>query len=66
VRVRDGRRHPPPLAGALAEHRLGDADAAKDAAAKARAAPRPGAVWELAEVDLLAGELDAALPPPGK
>jgi tetratricopeptide (TPR) repeat protein len=51
---------------ALAEHRLGHADAAQGAAAKARAAPRPGAVWELAEVELLAAELDAALPPAGK
>jgi hypothetical protein len=33
---------------------------------KARAAPKPGAVWDLAEVELLAAELDAALPRPGK
>jgi WD40 repeat protein/tetratricopeptide (TPR) repeat protein len=51
---------------ALAEHRLGHADAAKAAAAKARAAPRPGPAWDLAEIELLAAELDAALPPAGK
>jgi hypothetical protein len=54
---------------ALAEHRLKHADAAKEAAARARAAQpgaRSGAVWEVAEVELLAAELDAALPPPGK
>jgi hypothetical protein len=47
---------------ALAEHRLGHAEAAQAAAAKARATPKPGNAWELAEVELLAGELDAALP----
>ena len=54
---------------ALAEHRLGHADAAKEAAAKARAAQaesKPGTVWDRAEVELLAAELDAALPPAGK
>jgi eukaryotic-like serine/threonine-protein kinase len=51
---------------ALAEHRLGHADAAKGAAARARAAPQPGTVWDRAEVELLAAELDAALLPPGK
>ena len=54
---------------ALAEHRLGHAKAAGDAAAKARAArgrPNPDNVWAPAEVELLAGELDAALPPPRK
>ena len=54
---------------ALAEHRLGHADAAKEAAAKARAAKagaKPDTVWARAEVELLAAELDAALPPPGK
>jgi tetratricopeptide (TPR) repeat protein len=51
---------------ALAEHRLGHATAAKEAAAKARAAPMPGTIWERAEVELLTAELDAALPPPGK
>src|SRR5262249_19176336 len=52
---------------ALAEHRFGHADAAKQAAAKARAAqPKPHSVWEKAEVDLLSAELDAALPPPSK
>jgi hypothetical protein len=51
---------------ALAEHRLGHADAAKAAAAKARAVPQPGPAWERAEVELLATELDAALRPAGK
>jgi tetratricopeptide (TPR) repeat protein len=51
---------------ALAEYRLGHADAAKAAAAKARAAPKPGTAWERAEVELLAAELDAALPLPRK
>jgi serine/threonine protein kinase/WD40 repeat protein/tetratricopeptide (TPR) repeat protein len=54
---------------ALAEHRLGHADVAKEAAAKARAAKartKPGTVWGGAEVELLDAELDAALPPPGK
>jgi Flp pilus assembly protein TadD len=51
---------------ALAEHRLGHADAANEAAAKARAVPKPGTAWERAEVELLAAELDAALPPAGK
>jgi tetratricopeptide (TPR) repeat protein len=50
----------------LAEHREGHADAAKEAAAKARAAPRPDNAWERAEVEVLAAELDAALPPAGK
>jgi WD40 repeat protein/tetratricopeptide (TPR) repeat protein len=53
---------------ALAEHQLGHADAARKAAARARAAQagmKPGAVWERAEVELLAAELDAALPPSG-
>jgi hypothetical protein len=53
---------------ALAEHALGHADAAKDAAIKARAkkslANRDTA-WDRAEVELLAAELDAALPLPG-
>src|SRR5262249_7863327 len=51
---------------ALAEHRLGQGDAARKAAARARAAQarsRPGAVWDRAEVELLAAELDAVLPP---
>ena len=54
---------------ALAEHRLGNADAAKEAAAKARAAKagaKPRMVWDKAELELLAAELDAALPPAGK
>jgi tetratricopeptide (TPR) repeat protein len=49
---------------ALAEYRLGHADAAKEAAAKARAVlagPKPDSVWERAEMELLATELDAAL-----
>jgi len=52
---------------ALAEHRLGHADAAKEAAVKARAAERKakaGPVWDVAEVELLDAELDAALPIP--
>jgi WD40 repeat protein/tetratricopeptide (TPR) repeat protein len=52
---------------ALAEHRLGHADAARKAAAKARkaqAGPKPYNVWERAEMELLAAELDAALPLP--
>jgi hypothetical protein len=51
---------------ALAEHRLGHGEAATKAAAKARAVPRPSTVWEQAEVDLLAAELDATLPRAGK
>jgi WD40 repeat protein/tetratricopeptide (TPR) repeat protein len=54
---------------ALAEHSLRHAHAAKEAAAKARAALREasaGSVWDRAEVDLLAAELDVALPLPGK
>ena len=54
---------------ALAEHRLGHADAAKEAAATARAVrakSNPGSGWDKAEVELLAAELDAALPPIGK
>jgi tetratricopeptide (TPR) repeat protein len=52
---------------ALAEHRLGHADAAAKAAARARealAAFKPEKVWERAEMELLAAELDATLPPP--
>jgi Flp pilus assembly protein TadD len=52
---------------ALAEHRLGHAAAAKAAALKARAAKaRSDGVWDRAEGELLAAELDAALPPAGK
>jgi serine/threonine protein kinase/WD40 repeat protein/Flp pilus assembly protein TadD len=54
---------------ALAEHRLGHTDAAKEAAAKARAAQtgsKPNTVWDRAEVELLAAELGAALPPASK
>jgi hypothetical protein len=51
---------------ALAGHRLGHADAAKAAAAKARAVAKPNTGWDRAEVELLTAELDAALPPPGK
>jgi hypothetical protein len=54
---------------ALAEHALGRADKARAAAAKARAA-RPALkddkAWERAAAELLAVELDAALPPGGK
>jgi tetratricopeptide (TPR) repeat protein len=52
---------------ALAEHRLGHADSAKEAAVKARAAGRKakaGPMWDVAEVELLAAELAAALPLP--
>jgi WD40 repeat protein/tetratricopeptide (TPR) repeat protein len=54
---------------ALAEHRLGHADAARKAAAKARqalAGPKPDSVWERAEMELLAAVLDAVLPLPGR
>jgi hypothetical protein len=54
---------------ALAEHALGHADAAKQAALKARALysnAKRDTAWEKAEVELLAAELDAALPPGGK
>ncbi len=54
---------------ALAEHRLGHADDAKGAAVKARAArsaAMAGSVWDRAEIELLAAELDAAVPPPGQ
>jgi tetratricopeptide (TPR) repeat protein len=52
---------------ALAEHRLGHADATQEAAVKARALERnakAGPVWDVAEVELLDAELDAALPLP--
>ncbi len=48
---------------ALAERRLGHADAAKKTAAKARAVharSKPGTVWDKAEAELLVAELDAA------
>jgi tetratricopeptide (TPR) repeat protein len=52
---------------ALAEHRLGRAGAASQAAARARAAQAAAkpetVVWARAEVVLLAAELDAVLPP---
>jgi serine/threonine protein kinase/WD40 repeat protein/Flp pilus assembly protein TadD len=54
---------------ALAEHTLGHADAAKQAALKARAMQskaKRDTAWEGAEVELLAAELDAALPLPRK
>jgi serine/threonine protein kinase/WD40 repeat protein/tetratricopeptide (TPR) repeat protein len=54
---------------ALAEHGLGNAEAAKAAAAKARATKmgaRGDGIWEPAELDLLTAELDAALPRVGK
>ncbi|HVJ80446.1 MAG TPA: hypothetical protein VNC50_05190, partial [Planctomycetia bacterium] len=51
---------------ALAEHRLGRAGAAMEAAAKARKSKAPAAVWEKAEFELLSAELDAALPPKEK
>jgi hypothetical protein len=49
---------------ALAEHHLGHREAATKAAARARAVPRPGTVWDKAEMELLAAERDAAIPPP--
>jgi serine/threonine protein kinase/WD40 repeat protein/Flp pilus assembly protein TadD len=51
---------------ALAEHRLDHLAAAKEAAAKARAIPKPNMAWDLAEIEILTAELNAALPPPGK
>jgi len=54
---------------ALAEHRLGHADAAEKAEAEARVArssAKPGTAWDRAEIELLAAELDAALPPIGR
>ena len=54
---------------ALAEHRLGRAEEATKAAAKARAAHKGamrGSAWDRAEVELLLAELDAALPASGK
>jgi tetratricopeptide (TPR) repeat protein len=53
---------------ALAEHALGRAGEAGAAAARARAARptlRDNEAWDRAEVELLAAELNAALPPPG-
>jgi tetratricopeptide (TPR) repeat protein len=50
---------------ALAEHRLNHVEAAKAAATKARAiesAAKTGTVWNKAEVESLAAELDSALP----
>lgn len=55
--------------GALVEARLGHAEAALKATAKARRAlsgPKPASVWEQAEIELLAAELDAAMPLPHK
>jgi hypothetical protein len=54
---------------ALAEHALDGTKEAETAALKARAAkagPKPDSAWERAEVELLAAELDATLPPAGK
>jgi tetratricopeptide (TPR) repeat protein len=51
---------------ALAEHRLGHADAARAAATRARAAragARPDTAWDRAEIELLVAEIDASLPP---
>jgi hypothetical protein len=65
----DGGELPDWVFLALAEHRLGHADAAKEAAARARAGratSKPGSVWDHAVVELLAVELDDALPRPGK
>jgi hypothetical protein len=57
--------HRPPSRGVADPGRAG----ARKAAAKARGAkagPKPDSVWERAEMELLAAELDAALPPAGK
>jgi serine/threonine protein kinase/WD40 repeat protein len=54
---------------ALAEHRLGNAEAAKAAATKARttkARAKGDGIWEPAELELLTAEVDAALPRAGK
>jgi Flp pilus assembly protein TadD len=54
---------------AIAEHRLGHADAAKKASTKARAiqaGTTPKSPWDKAEIDLLTAELDAVLSRPGK
>jgi hypothetical protein len=54
---------------ALAEHRLGRAVAANEAAANARAAragAKPDAVWDRAVAELLAAERGAAVSTPGK
>ena len=54
---------------ALAEHALARTDAAKAAAAQARAArpsPKTGTAWERVEVELLAAGLDSARPLPGQ
>jgi tetratricopeptide (TPR) repeat protein len=70
MRVRsDGGELHSTLFLALAEARLGHADAALKAAAQARrtlAGPKPASVWEQAEMELLATELDAAVPLPHK
>jgi serine/threonine protein kinase/WD40 repeat protein len=67
--VRDGAEFQSGLFLALAQARLGRADAAMQAAAKLRTAlagPKPDSAWDRAEMDLLAAELDTALPPPVK
>jgi WD40 repeat protein/tetratricopeptide (TPR) repeat protein len=54
---------------ALAEHALGRVDEARAAAARARAAQPAatiGSAWDRAELDLLAAELDAVMPPLAK
>jgi hypothetical protein len=51
---------------ALADQRVGHAGAATEAGAKAKAGDKPQMVWERAGIELLAAELDAALPPAGK
>jgi WD40 repeat protein/Flp pilus assembly protein TadD len=52
---------------ALAEHALGHTNAAKQAAIKARATrAKRDTVWDRAEVELPAAELDTALPPQTK
>jgi WD40 repeat protein/tetratricopeptide (TPR) repeat protein len=62
----DGGDSPDWLFLALVEHRLGHVEAATKAAAKASAVPRSGMVWDRAEMELLAAERDAAVPPPRK
>jgi WD40 repeat protein/Flp pilus assembly protein TadD len=63
--VPDGAEFQSGLFLALAQARLGHADAAMRTAAKVRAAlagPKPESAWDRAEMELLTAELDAALP----
>ena len=54
---------------ALVEQKLGHTDAVKESAAKARATQAKAkivTVWDKAEIELLAAELETALPATGK